>query len=72
MSIQTETVEMDGGSFVRTWSDGGMRIERDGKTYDEAYDPEGSGREYTETDEPVETDEPEESADADETEEVDE
>ena len=50
MAIQTERLE---GSLTRTWSDAGMRIERDGVRYDEAIDPTDRGRTYTETDEPV-------------------
>ena len=53
--IQTETI----GNFIRTYSDRGMKIhgglpEGD---YDEALDPIGSGRTYTETNIPIETDE---------------
>lgn len=40
--------------LVRTYSDAGMKIERDGVQYDEAIDPKDSGRTYTETDIPVE------------------
>ena len=50
MAIQTERLE---GSLTRTWSDIGMRIERDGVRYDEAIDPTDRDRTYTETDEPV-------------------
>ena len=39
----------DGVKLVRTYSDKGLVIERDGIFYDEAIDPENSGREYTET-----------------------
>ncbi|MBR2552869.1 MAG: hypothetical protein IKF05_07795 [Erysipelotrichaceae bacterium] len=50
--IQTETI----GNFIRTYSDRGMKIhgglpEGD---YDEALDPIGSGRTYTETNIPIE------------------
>lgn len=38
----------DGVNLVRTYSDKGYSIERDGVIYDEAIDPENSGREYTE------------------------
>ena len=45
----------DGVTLVRTYSDAGMKIERDGVRYSEAIDPEHLGRTYTETDEPIET-----------------
>lgn len=47
--IYTETVEIRGKQFVRTYSDT-YRIMRDGLEYDEAVDPIGSGRTYTESD----------------------
>ena len=40
----------DGVRLVRTYSDTGMMIERDGIVYGEAIDPEDSGRVYTEFD----------------------
>ena len=40
----------DGVVLNRTYSDRGMMIERDGEKYEEAIDPEGSGRVYAETD----------------------
>lgn len=43
----------DGVVLNRTYSDRGMMIERDGERYDEAVDPAGLNRQYTETDEPV-------------------
>ena len=52
----------DGIDLYRTYSDAGYYIERDGIRYEEAIDPEASGRVYTETDEliPVpEEDDPE-------------
>ncbi len=42
-------------NLTRAYSDAGMQIERDGVRYDEAIDPNGSGRTYTETDIPVES-----------------
>jgi hypothetical protein len=45
----------DGVVLNRTYSDKGKMIERDGAIYSEAVDPINSGREYTETDEPIET-----------------
>lgn len=53
--IQTETYTVNGKKFVRTYSDNGCMIERDGVLYAEAVDPAETGRTYTETDEPVET-----------------
>jgi hypothetical protein len=47
-------IREDGVVLNRTYSDIGMMIERDGARYSEALDPINSGREYTETDEPVE------------------
>ena len=46
----------DGVVLNRTYSDKGMKIERDGIRYDEAIDPAECNRHYTETDEPIETD----------------
>jgi len=62
--IQIETITINGREFVRTYSDGGYRIRQDGTgvIYDEAVDPVGTGRTYTETDEPVETEEMTEEA----------
>ena len=45
-------------NLTRTYSDTGMKIERDGVLYDEAIDPDWAGRTYTETTEPVEDMEP--------------
>lgn len=39
----------DGVNLIRTYSDKGMMLERDGVLYEEAIDPEGSGRIYKET-----------------------
>ena len=44
----------DGVVLNRTYSDIGMKIERDGVRYDEAIDPAELNRQYTETDEPIE------------------
>lgn len=44
----------DGVQLVRTYSDLGRKIMRDGVAYDEAIDPSDSGRVYTESDEPTE------------------
>lgn len=53
--IVREIRELNGRTFDYTYSDIGMMIERNGAIYSEAYDPEGSGRVYTETDIPIET-----------------
>lgn len=44
---------VDGTVLIRTYSDSGMMIERDGIRYAEAIDPEEFGRTYIETDEPI-------------------
>jgi hypothetical protein len=52
-----------GTVLVRTYSDAGKLIQRDGVRYVEAIDPEGLGRVYTETEEDIpETKEPEKPA----------
>ena len=49
--IVTETIELNGTKFRRTYSDEGLMIERDGSLYSEAIDPIGfEDRVYTETD----------------------
>lgn len=53
MIVKT-TIEINGTTYDHTYSDEGLKIERNGQTYDEAVDPLNSGREYTETDIPVE------------------
>lgn len=40
----------DGVRLVRTYSDAGKLLERDGIVYEEAIDPEDSGRVYVESD----------------------
>lgn len=50
--IYTETVEIRGRQFLRTYSDT-HKVMRDGVEYDEAVDPMDSGRTYTETDERI-------------------
>ena len=45
----------DGVRLVRTYSDSGMMVERDGVRYSEAIDPEELHRTYTETEEQAET-----------------
>lgn len=51
--IKTEQLQINGKAFVRTYSDKGMMIEREGLVYSEAVDPAELGRTYTETDIPV-------------------
>ena len=53
MIIQT-TKEINGVVYDYTYSDSGFMIERGGVRYSEAVDPLGSGRVYTETEEPIE------------------
>ena len=53
--IKTENITISGKPFIRTYSDDGMMIERDGIEYDEAYDPIDTGRVYTETNHIIET-----------------
>ena len=55
--IKNETVTMNNRTFVRTYSDANMMIKQDGTgaVYAEAYDPVGSGRTYTETEEEIAT-----------------
>lgn len=52
--IKTEKLTINGKAFVRTYSDSGHMVERDGVRYSEAIDPEELGRTYTETDETAE------------------
>ena len=52
--IKTEQLMINERSFIRTWSDEGKKIQRDGVTYDEAIDPAEFNRTYTETEEYVE------------------
>lgn len=54
--IRTENITINDHAFVRTYSDIGMKVERDGIRYSEAIDPATTGRTYTETDEPIEQD----------------
>ena len=54
MMVVTQIVTINGKDFQKTFSDNGLKIERDGVVYDEAIDPVGTNREYVETDEPVE------------------
>lgn len=49
--IRTESYEINGVAFVRTYSDANRYVVRDGVSYDEARDPASLGRTYTEGDE---------------------
>lgn len=52
--IKTENIIVRGVQAVRTYSDAGYMIQNaDRVKYDQAIDPSGSGRAYTETDELV-------------------
>lgn len=48
--IKTETYEINGVAFVRTYSDENRYVVRDGISYDEACDPAEFERVYTEGD----------------------
>ena len=51
--IVTENMTVGGKAFVRTYSNSGYMVERDGVRYAEAIDPAEFNRQYTETDELV-------------------
>ena len=57
--IKTENLTINGRKFVKTYSDEGYMVERNGARYSEAIDPAEFGRQYIETDEkiPEETEE---------------
>lgn len=55
--IRTERLTIGGRAFIKTYSDEGYMVERDGVRYSEAIDPAEFGRVYTETDEKIERDE---------------
>ena len=48
--FKTENITINGKQFIRTYSDSGYMVERDGVQYDEAIDPIETDRTYTETD----------------------
>lgn len=52
--IIKEPLTINNKAFIKTYSDKGMMVERDGVRYAEAIDLEYLGREYVETDEPIE------------------
>lgn len=61
--IKTENLTINGKPFIRTYSDNGFMVEREGVQYTEAIDPAEFNRQYTETEESVEAmDETEEKA----------
>ena len=55
---------IDGSNLIRSYSDSGYYIERDGVRYEEAIDPENMHRTYTETDELIPMTEEEEEMNA--------
>lgn len=55
--IVTENMTINGREFIKTYSDSGYMVERDGIRYSEAIDPAEFGRTYTETDERIPYDE---------------
>ena len=54
--IVTEKIIINGKEFVKTYSDAGFMVERDGTHYSEAIDLAEFGRTYTETDVRIEND----------------
>ena len=64
--IVTETFDFEGRTLVKTYSNAGVLIRKKGtdEIYAEAVDPEGTGREYVETDIPIEPSEDFTDADA--------
>ena len=56
--VATERLAIIGKYFVKTYSDAGYMVERDGVRYSEAIDPAEFGRVYTETDECIDSDYP--------------
>ena len=59
--IVTEHYTIKGKPFIKTYSDAGFMVERDGERYSEANDPAEFNRQYIETDELIplpEEDEP--------------
>ena len=54
--IISENITIKEKAFVKTFSDIGMMIERDGVRYSVAIDPAEFNRQYTETGDPIEKD----------------
>ena len=52
--IVTEKITINGNYFIRTFSDSGYMVEREGVRYAEAIDPAEFSRQYTETGERIE------------------
>lgn len=50
MAIKQEHFDVNGVDFIRTTSDAGRYVVRDGVSYEEANDPAELGRAYTEGD----------------------
>lgn len=48
MAIVQEHFDVNGRDFIRTYSDAGRAVVRDGEEYSEACDPAEFGRTYTE------------------------
>ena len=46
--IKTEIIQINDNDYVRTFSDSNCYVVREGISYEEAIDPVGIGREYTE------------------------
>lgn len=63
--IKLENLTINNRAFVRTYSDSGFMVERDGVRYSEAIDPAEFNRQYTETDEPIDYVETDEASEAD-------
>lgn len=51
--IKTEEMSINGKRFVRTYSNTGFMVEREGVRYAEAIDPAEFNRQYTETEEVI-------------------
>lgn len=51
--IKTENVTINGTEYVKSYSDAGMMIERNGRRYVSAIDPINSVKQYVETDKPI-------------------
>lgn len=56
--IITENINIRGKEYVKTYSDAGMMIAREGKKYSVAIEPIRFVRQYTETDKPIPTRKP--------------
>ena len=55
--IITENMTINGKMFVKTYSDNGFMVERDGVSYEVAIDPAEFGRQYIETAKPIDAEE---------------